>query len=121
MHLQSLAVLVPSILFFLWSPGLLLNQRPNVPKRTVVLLGLLTVLAVVDFVFGWKYGVQCQGRITQLPSASSTSRGWLSSGLLLFTGGVSRRSKAICFRTGFYSCGWLGTHFPTSANRRNTP
>jgi hypothetical protein len=61
-HLESLAVLVPSILFFLWNPGLLLNQPPNLPKRTMVLLGLLTVLAVVDFVLEWKYGVQYRGR-----------------------------------------------------------
>jgi hypothetical protein len=61
-HLQSLAVVVPSILFFLWSPGLILDQRPKkVPTRTVALLGLLTILAVVDFGFGWKYGVQYQG------------------------------------------------------------
>jgi hypothetical protein len=60
-HLESLAVLVPSILFFLWSPGLLLNQRPNLPKRTFVLLGLLTVLTVVDCVIEWKYGVVYRG------------------------------------------------------------
>jgi hypothetical protein len=60
-HLESLAVLVPSILFFLWSPGLLLNQRPNLPKKTFVLLGLLTVLTVVDCVVEWKYGVVYRG------------------------------------------------------------
>jgi hypothetical protein len=60
-HLESLAVLVPSILFFLWSPGLLLNQRPNLPKKTIVLLGLLTVLTVVDCVLEWKYGVRYRG------------------------------------------------------------
>lgn len=60
-NLQYLAVLIPSIFFFLWSPGLLLNQRPNVPTRTVALLGLLTILAVVDFVVDWKYGMQYQG------------------------------------------------------------
>jgi hypothetical protein len=59
--LQYLAVLVPSILFFLWNPGLLLSQRPNLPKRTVVVLGLLTVLTVVDCVLEWKYGVQYRG------------------------------------------------------------
>ncbi len=60
-HLQSLAVLVPSILFFLWSPGLLLSRRPNLPKRTIALLGFLTVLTIIDFVFEWNYGVQYQG------------------------------------------------------------
>jgi hypothetical protein len=61
-HLQSLVVLVPSILFFLWNPGLLLNRRPpNLPKRTIVLLALLTVLTVVDYVLEWKYGIQYRG------------------------------------------------------------
>jgi hypothetical protein len=60
-HLESLAVILPSILFFLWSPGLLLSQRPNLPMRTIALLGLLTVLTVIDFVFEWNYGVQYQG------------------------------------------------------------
>lgn len=57
-HLHYLAILVPSILFFLWSPGLLLHQRSNVPKRTIALLGLLTALTIVDFVFEWNYGVR---------------------------------------------------------------
>jgi hypothetical protein len=60
-HFESLAVLVPNILFFLWSPGLLLKQRPNLPKRTIVLLGLLTVLTVVDCVLEWKDGVHYRG------------------------------------------------------------
>jgi hypothetical protein len=45
----------------LWSPALLLNQRQEVPKTTIVLLGLLTILAAVHFVFGWKYGMQYEG------------------------------------------------------------
>jgi hypothetical protein len=59
--LQSLAFLVPSILFFLWRPDLLLAQRSNVPKRTIALLVLLTALTIADFVFEWSYGVQYQG------------------------------------------------------------
>jgi hypothetical protein len=60
-HLESLAILVPTILFFLWSPGLLLNQRSQVPTRTIVLLGLLNALTIVDFVFEWHLGLQYQG------------------------------------------------------------
>ena len=60
-HREFFAVLIPSLLFFLWSPELLLNQRPNVPKRTIVLLGLLTILAALHFAFGWKYGMQYEG------------------------------------------------------------
>jgi|SRR6266436_228817 len=60
-HLESLAVLIPSFLFFLWSPGLLLRQRPDLPKRTAALLGLLTLLVIVDFVFEWNFGLRYQG------------------------------------------------------------
>jgi len=55
------AVLVPVVLFFLWNPGLIVRQRANLPKRPIGLVGLLSVLAIVDFVFGWKYGSQYQG------------------------------------------------------------
>jgi len=60
-HLQTLAVLAPAILFFLWTPDLLLKQRSKVPKRTTALLVLLTALTIVDFVFDWGHGVQYQG------------------------------------------------------------
>ncbi len=60
-HLQTLAVITPVILFFLWTPDLLLNQRSKVPKRTAALLVLLTGLTIVDFVFDWSHGVQYQG------------------------------------------------------------
>jgi hypothetical protein len=77
-HLESVAVLVPSILFFLWNPGLLLNRRPNPPKRTIVLLGLLTVLTVVDCVLEWKNGVHYRGtRYTIL--VYSINATWLAS------------------------------------------
>jgi hypothetical protein len=59
-HLQSLAVLIPSILFLLLNSGL--NRRPpNLPKRTIVLLGLLTVLTVMDYFLEWKYGIHYRG------------------------------------------------------------
>jgi hypothetical protein len=60
-NLQSLAVLAPIALFFLWTPDLLLNQRSKVPTRTIALLVLLTGLTIVDFVFDWNYGVRYQG------------------------------------------------------------
>ena len=60
-NLGWLAILIPSILFFLWNPGLFLNQRPNLPKRTLVLLGLLTVLTILDWPFEWPYGIRYLG------------------------------------------------------------
>jgi hypothetical protein len=59
-HLESFAVAIPSILLLLWIPGLLQN-RSQVPTRTVVLLGVLTTLAIVDLAFEWKYGVEYRG------------------------------------------------------------
>jgi hypothetical protein len=60
-HLQFLAVLVPTILFFLWNPTLLRSRPSTVPKRTIALLGLLSILTIADFVFEWKYGTQYRG------------------------------------------------------------
>jgi hypothetical protein len=55
------AVMVPTILFFLWNPGLLVRQCPNLPGRTVGLVGLLSALTIVDFALEWKYGLQYRG------------------------------------------------------------
>jgi hypothetical protein len=60
-RLEHLAILIPTILFFLWNPWLMLNQRSNVPKRTVLLLAILTILAILDFVSEWNYGIQYRG------------------------------------------------------------
>src|SRR6267154_511421 len=46
-HLESLAVLIPSFLFFLWRPGLLLGRQQDLPKRPDALLGLLPLLVIV--------------------------------------------------------------------------
>ena len=61
LKLQTAAVLIPTILFFLWTPGLIIRQQSNMPKRTVGLVGLLSILTIVDFVLVWKYGLQYQG------------------------------------------------------------
>ena len=62
-HLEYLAILVPSVLFFLWTPGVRKNSRPDIPKRTIVLLSLVTVLTVVYF---------C-GRLERWDTASRTA------------------------------------------------
>ena len=60
--LQMAAILIPTILFFLWNPRLTIRQQSNIPKRTVGLLGLLSILTMADFVLEWKYGLRYQGR-----------------------------------------------------------
>ncbi|MGA9545877.1 MAG: hypothetical protein WBQ85_20045 [Candidatus Sulfotelmatobacter sp.] len=55
------AVLVPSLLFFAWNPGLFRGQV-RVPKRSLVLLVVATLFSVAWFTGGWKYGLEYQGR-----------------------------------------------------------
>ncbi len=55
-----LALLVPTLLFFAWSPGLFRGQA-LFPKRTIVLLGVLTALSGLYFVGSWTYGIRYQG------------------------------------------------------------
>lgn len=61
LKLQTAAVLIPMIFFFLWNPGLIIREQSNMPKRTVGLVGLLSMLTTVDFVLEWKYGLQYRG------------------------------------------------------------
>jgi hypothetical protein len=58
--LYRLALLVPVFLFFVWNPCLFQGSG-RVPIRSLALLGLASLLSVVYFVEGWKFGVQYQG------------------------------------------------------------
>ena len=55
-----LSILLPSALFFLWCPRLFRGQE-RIPNRSLVLLGILTVLTGISFIEGWNYGMQYQG------------------------------------------------------------
>ena len=59
-RLTRAAVFVPSLLFLAWNPGLY-RGHAQVPKRSLVLLAAATLLSVVWFIAGWKYGLQYQG------------------------------------------------------------
>jgi hypothetical protein len=54
LHLQAVAVVIPTILFFVWTPGLFRGSKA-MPKRTYVLFVITTVLSVIWFIGGWKY------------------------------------------------------------------
>jgi hypothetical protein len=62
LRLQTVAILIPTIFFFLWNPALIIRQQSKMPKRTVGVVGLLSMLTIVDFVLEWKYGLQYQGK-----------------------------------------------------------
>jgi len=57
---RVVGVAVPSVLFFIWNPGLFRGES-KIPKRSHWLLAVATVLSVIWFVMGWKYGLQYQG------------------------------------------------------------
>jgi hypothetical protein len=59
-HIWKAALAIPMLLFFVWNPGLLFGDG-KIPKRTSVLLAVLTVLSVAWFVGGWKFGMEYQG------------------------------------------------------------
>jgi len=57
----QLAVLVPALLFFAWNPGLFRGQC-QIPRRSWVLLIILSALSVAYFIGSWRLGYQYQGR-----------------------------------------------------------
>jgi hypothetical protein len=59
-HSQVAAVVVPTILFFAWNPGLFRGSS-TMPKRTYTLFVIASVLSVIWFIRGWKYGLQYEG------------------------------------------------------------
>jgi hypothetical protein len=60
------AVILPTLLFFAWSPGLFRGDI-RVPKRSYVLLAVLTALSGLWFIGGWNYGLKWQdARYTHL-------------------------------------------------------
>src|SRR4029077_18404556 len=59
-HLSKAAVTLPTLLFFIWNSGLFRGEA-KVPKRSYVLLAVVTVLSVFYFVSGWTLGLQYQG------------------------------------------------------------
>lgn len=56
----GLAVLVPTVLFFLWNPGLFRGQIVF-PTRSIVLLAILTGFTGVFFVSSWQDGLHYRG------------------------------------------------------------
>ncbi len=95
-HLEYIALLLPTLVFFAWNPRLLTDPGPRVPRRTPVLLALLTVLTIVDFVYEWPYGVQYHG-IHYTRSIYALNGIWL---LAIWWVGpyVDRPSQETCFR-----------------------
>jgi hypothetical protein len=112
MHLQGIAVAIPSILFFSWNPSLF-RGSDTMPKRSYALFAIATVLSVIWFIGSWKYGLQYQGpTYTHLICALNVV--WLAGlGVFLFLRRKSDPSFAsnLAFHLLFFA--WLGWYaFP---------
>jgi hypothetical protein len=111
-YLPKCVVLIPGILFFLWNPGLLLDPRPALPKRTPALLALLTVLTAWYVRVGWYYGVEYQG-MEYTVFVSVVNVAWLAVLWLLVLHSMRRPSVANNVLTHGVLFVWLGWYaFP---------
>lgn len=54
------AAFIPPALFIAWNHSLFAGQH-NIPRRSLVLLGILTSLTVYYFVESWSFGLRYQG------------------------------------------------------------
>ena len=61
LKLWKAAIIVPMLLFFCWFPGLLWGVG-RIPKRSYVLLAVATGLSVLWFIWGWRFGLDYQGK-----------------------------------------------------------
>ena len=59
-RLHYLAIGLPVLLFFLWRPGFF-RGAPQVPRRSYILLAIVTVLSIIYFISGWRLGLKYQG------------------------------------------------------------
>lgn len=98
-QLYPLAVLVPTALFFLWCPKLFQGQD-KVPNRSIVLLGILTVLTGIFFIASWSDGMRYQNAAFTYGTCAANI-GWI---ILLWSVFIWARGK------GYFQANLL-THF----------
>jgi hypothetical protein len=58
---QAVPALVGPVLFFAWHPRLVTGTS-LIPRRTIIGLAVLSLLAVAHFVLGWNFGLRYQGQ-----------------------------------------------------------
>lgn len=109
-HLLVIALL-PSLAFWLWSPGLF-RGKATIPIRSIVLFVIGLMASIVWFVEGWRYGLKYESLTYSISTAL------LSAVLAVFTGILILRlrrgpSFALNLLTHFVLFAWLITYaFP---------
>ena len=110
-RLTWLAVLVPAGLFFLWTPGLF-HGKADIPRRSWILLSVLTVLTAVYFAGSWRYGLEYQGkRFTY--GICALNAGWLALLWTIFMWRGNKKSFTNNLILHWLLFAWLGWYaFP---------
>ncbi|HKR96884.1 MAG TPA: hypothetical protein VJW55_16020 [Candidatus Angelobacter sp.] len=108
---EVLAILVPTILFFLWNPELFRGQT-KFPIRSLVLLAILTVLTPIYFVGSWSLGLHYQGpKFTYGTCAANIA--WLLALWAIFILARSKASFSVNLLAHFLLFTWLAWYaFP---------
>ena len=96
-RLHYLATGLPVLLFFVWRPGFF-HGESMVPKRSYVLLAILTVLSFVYFISGWRLGLQYQG-VEYTRTVLIVNLGWVAALVFAF---VRTCRNGASFRTSLF-------------------
>jgi hypothetical protein len=103
--LYEIAVVLPTLLFFAWHPGLFRGEA-KIPKRSYVLFLAATALSVVYFVGSWKWGLLYQG-IQHTRIVCGINVAWIVFLALAFAPGtfhtLRHHSKSVCSQGGLVS------------------
>jgi hypothetical protein len=111
MLLSPAAFIVPAAWFVLWAPQLRAGAG-EIPRRSVVLLGVLAALTALWDVQAWSYGVRWQG-IGYTRAVLACSTGWivLLAGICVWAVRKPSFAKSCLFHTLLFA--WLGWYaFP---------
>jgi len=102
---------VPTLVFWVWSPGLF-RGKATIPLRSILLLAISVVASIVWFVGSWRYGLKYEGLTYSISTALLSVILAVLTGVLILQ---SRKSPsfAINLLVHFVLFAWLTTYaFP---------
>lgn len=113
-HLWKVAVASPTLLFFVWNPGLL-SGAAEIPKRSYVLFSVATSLSIIYFIASWKLGIRYQGirYVHVVSTVNVVWAGFLGIGFARSWKGTSSSSFGVSLLLHWMLFAWLAWYaFP---------
>ena len=108
---RLVGVVVPSLIFFAWNPGLFRGEKKP-PKRSYGLLVVAAILSVFWFVVDWKVGLHYQG-VGYVHRVSVVTVAWIAFLGALFTLYWKRESFRLNLALHWLLFAWLAWYaFP---------